>query len=178
MVRVYLGRMTFLDPQIDGEHKAIIHSIDKVILCDTEETASEVGERMLDVCESYFIPSLYRGEVEYECDVPQINPRSRGYIGDPSVGKHIIFAMNTGLGEIHGNHELRDYKTYDPEKGIQMPSVEELMERFSRDVMDWSLPLPYLSTNRESLEDVELFALKSPTNPYERNKNFRRGKKK
>lgn len=176
MVTLYLGSMTFFDPQIDGVNKTIVHSIDKVILCDNIDTAGEVGERMLDVCEAYFIPSVYSGEVEYECEIPQINPRSRGYVGDPSVGKHIIFAMHGGLGDIHGNHGLIDYKTHDSEKGIQMPSIDEIMKNFPMDIMDWNLNLPIPIIPTERFEE-QFFEEKSPTNPYARNKNFRRGKK-
>ena len=67
-VKLILGNITFLDPQIDGEHKAIVHEVSGVIECPDEDTAMKIGEDMLCVaCESYLVPTTYSGEIEYEC---------------------------------------------------------------------------------------------------------------
>jgi hypothetical protein len=59
-VILLLGDFTFLNPQTDGKTEAIINRIDRVMLCDDEDSASEIGEEQLeDGCESYLVPSSY-----------------------------------------------------------------------------------------------------------------------
>ncbi len=66
MVKLLVGDFTFLDPQIDGEHKCIINQIDDIITCPNEDIASETGEELLDFYESYLVIPSYSGEIEYE----------------------------------------------------------------------------------------------------------------
>ena len=66
MVKLLLGEFTFLDPQIDGEHKAIIHRIDEVIEYPNEDIAMKTGEELLDFYESYLVLGSYGGELEYD----------------------------------------------------------------------------------------------------------------
>jgi len=66
MVKLLLGEFIFLDPQIDGEHKAIINRIDEVIECPNEDIASERGEELLDFYDSYLVLGSYGGELEYD----------------------------------------------------------------------------------------------------------------
>lgn len=65
-IYVILGHMTFLDPVLDGEHKAIIHTISEVKGFATQDEAEEYGEESLNTkCESYLIPQAYNGVIEY-----------------------------------------------------------------------------------------------------------------
>jgi len=73
MVRLLLGEFTFLDEQNDGEYKAIIHRIDKVINCENEDKASELGDEMLDEFESYLVPTSYNGKI----DMSELEPMSK-----------------------------------------------------------------------------------------------------
>jgi hypothetical protein len=66
MAKLLLGQITFFDPQIDGEHKAIIHRIDEVIEYPNEDIAMENGEELLDFYESYLVLGTYTGELEYD----------------------------------------------------------------------------------------------------------------
>ena len=66
MAKLLLGEFTFLDPQIDGEHKCIVHKVDKEIEFNNEDIACEVGEMMLSQYEGYLVLPTYQGEVEYE----------------------------------------------------------------------------------------------------------------
>lgn len=61
-----LGSITFLDPQIDWEHKAIIDRIETVVNCTDFDNASKIGEELISNCmyESYLIPKEYTGEIE------------------------------------------------------------------------------------------------------------------
>jgi len=69
-VKVLLGSMTFLDPQLgDEKYKTIVHKIDKVVMVD-EDKVNEFCESALDEHESYLIPEYYNCEVEYECEIP------------------------------------------------------------------------------------------------------------
>ncbi len=65
-VKLLVGNFTFLDPQIDGEDKTIIHEILGVFECRDEDHASEMGEELLEEFESYLVPSVYGGEIIYE----------------------------------------------------------------------------------------------------------------
>ncbi len=58
-----LGDITFLDPIIDGEHKAIINRIDEIKVFVTVEQAEKYGEEQLDNFESYLVPQSYKGEI-------------------------------------------------------------------------------------------------------------------
>ena len=58
-----LGDFTFLDPIIDGEHKAIINRIDEIKTFKTVEEAGQYGEESLDEFESYLIPQVYQGVI-------------------------------------------------------------------------------------------------------------------
>lgn len=59
-VILLLGDFTFLNPQTDGKTETIINRIDRVMVCDDEDSASEIGEEQLeDGCESYLVPSSY-----------------------------------------------------------------------------------------------------------------------
>ena len=58
-----LGDFTFLDPILDGEHKAIINRIDEIKTFKTVEEAEQYGEESLDEFESYLIPQVYQGVI-------------------------------------------------------------------------------------------------------------------
>lgn len=68
MVHLILGNITFLDPQIDGEHKAIVHRIDKTLEFIDSDLAELNGEKYLDNFEAYLVPSSYKGDIEYLMD--------------------------------------------------------------------------------------------------------------
>ena len=63
MIYLMLGDFTFLDPIIDGEHKAIINRIDEIKTFKTVEEAEQYGEESLDEFESYLIPQVYQGVI-------------------------------------------------------------------------------------------------------------------
>lgn len=65
-VKLLVGDFTFLDRQIDGEHKTIINDVSGVFTCLNEESALELGENMLEFFESYLVLPTYTGEIEYE----------------------------------------------------------------------------------------------------------------
>ena len=65
-----LGNITFLDRQIDNETKAIVNTIDKVLVV-SEAGAEEIGELMLDTYESYLIPSMYNHTIDWNGLKPQ-----------------------------------------------------------------------------------------------------------
>ena len=79
-MKLILGNITFLDRQIDGIHKAIVHEVHGVIDCGSEEQACRIGEDLVNEFESYIVPEVYTGIVEYEClascsfDVSELNP--------------------------------------------------------------------------------------------------------
>lgn len=60
-----LGDFTFLDPQIDGEQKCIIHKIYSSSKFESEDEASEKGEELLDIFTSYLVLPTYGGEIEF-----------------------------------------------------------------------------------------------------------------
>lgn len=62
-VYLMLGNITFLDPIIDGEHKAIINRIDEIKVFVTVEQAEKYGEEQLDNFESYLVPQAYNGVI-------------------------------------------------------------------------------------------------------------------
>jgi len=62
-VYLMLGDFTFLDPIIDGEHKAIINRIDEIKVFITVEQAEKYGEEQLDNFESYLVPQAYNGVI-------------------------------------------------------------------------------------------------------------------
>ena len=49
----------------DGK-KALIHGIDALIMCESQETAIEIGELHCNEYDSYVVPSKFLGEVAYE----------------------------------------------------------------------------------------------------------------
>jgi len=64
LIYVMLGHMTFLDPVLDGEHKAIIHRIDEIKGFYHLVEAEQYGEDSLHTkCESYLIPQAYNGVI-------------------------------------------------------------------------------------------------------------------
>ena len=63
MTYLMLGDFTFLDPILDGEHKAIINRIDEIKTFKTVEEAEQYGEESLDEFESYLIPQVYQGVI-------------------------------------------------------------------------------------------------------------------
>lgn len=63
MIYLMLGDFTFLDPMIDGEHKAIINRIDEIKTFNTVDEAEEYGEEQLDNFESYLVPQAYNGVI-------------------------------------------------------------------------------------------------------------------
>ncbi len=63
-VKLIMGHISFLEEEIDGEFKAIIHQINAVFHYATEDEACEAGENMLSDYESYLVPSSYRGEID------------------------------------------------------------------------------------------------------------------
>jgi hypothetical protein len=65
MVKLLLGNFTFLDEEIDGKLKCIIHIIDGVIYCNSEDQAYEIGENLLEYYESYLVLPTYKGEIEF-----------------------------------------------------------------------------------------------------------------
>jgi len=71
MIPLIFGRITFLDPVIDGKLKATIHSIDEVVFCKDMERAETLGEEGLKAHDAYLIPSKYSGEIVYECPKPE-----------------------------------------------------------------------------------------------------------
>lgn len=66
MAKLLLGEFTFLDPQIDGEHKCIVVSVDAVLDCPDTDLAEEIGEKLLDTYESYLVLPTYNGKLEYQ----------------------------------------------------------------------------------------------------------------
>jgi hypothetical protein len=64
--KVLVGDFTFLDPQIDGEHKCIINEVQGVLTCTNEDIANETGEKLLEMYESYLVLPSYGGEIEYD----------------------------------------------------------------------------------------------------------------
>jgi hypothetical protein len=66
-MKLIIGIITFLDPQIDGVNKAIVHEVHGVLNCGSGEQAQRIGENLLDEFESYIIPEIYDGEIEWEC---------------------------------------------------------------------------------------------------------------
>ena len=59
-VLLILGDFTFLDKRIDGKLCAITKRIDKIMLCNNEDEAGELGEQGLeDGSEGYLIPISY-----------------------------------------------------------------------------------------------------------------------
>jgi len=66
MVKLLVGDFTFLDPQIDGEHKAIINEVCAVLDCTNTDIAEEIGEKLLDTYESYLVLPTYNGKLEYQ----------------------------------------------------------------------------------------------------------------
>jgi hypothetical protein len=97
MVRLLLGEFSFLDEQNDGEYKAIIHRIDKVINCENEDKASELGDEMLDEFESYLVPTSYNGKI----DMSELEPMSK-YFAESSYDfedkdkEHIVIVSVIG----------------------------------------------------------------------------------
>ena len=63
-VKLLMGQFSFLEEEIDGVFKAIIHTIDAVFEYDTEDEACEAGENMLSDYESYLVPASYKGEID------------------------------------------------------------------------------------------------------------------
>lgn len=61
--KVIVGNITFLDPQIDGEHKAIINEVGGIYHIVGEDKANEVGEHMLKYFDSYMVLPSYKGEI-------------------------------------------------------------------------------------------------------------------
>tara|TARA_R110000744_G_scaffold7342_2_gene25293 strand:- start:8477 stop:8695 length:219 start_codon:yes stop_codon:yes gene_type:complete len=64
MTTLLLGSFSFLDIQNDGELKAIIHRIDKVVSCDDENEAERLGEACLCDFDSYLVPTSYSGSID------------------------------------------------------------------------------------------------------------------
>lgn len=71
MIPLIFGYITFLDPILDGQQKAIVHSIDEVVQCENSERAEILGEEGLETHDAYLIPSEYSGEIVYECEKPE-----------------------------------------------------------------------------------------------------------
>ncbi len=63
-VKLLMGQFSFLEENIDGVFKAIIHQINGVFECDTIDEAEELGEAMLSDYESYLVPASYKGEID------------------------------------------------------------------------------------------------------------------
>ncbi len=63
-VKLLMGQFSFLEEEIDGVFKAIIHTIYAVFEYDTEDEACEAGENMLSDYESYLVPASYKGEID------------------------------------------------------------------------------------------------------------------
>lgn len=61
--KVIVGNITFLDPQIDGEHKAIINEVGGIYHIVGEDKANQVGEDMLKYFDSYLVLPSYKGEI-------------------------------------------------------------------------------------------------------------------
>ena len=61
--KVIVGNITFLDPQIDGEHKAIINEVGGIYHIIGEDKANQVGEDMLKYFDSYMVLPSYKGEI-------------------------------------------------------------------------------------------------------------------
>ena len=61
--KVIVGNITFLDPQIDGEHKAIINEVGGIYHIVGEDKANKVGEDMLKYFDSYMVLPSYKGEI-------------------------------------------------------------------------------------------------------------------
>lgn len=62
-LKALVGNITFLDPQIDGQHVAIVE-LDKCQEWDVIED-DEAIEGLLAHGEAYLIPELYSGEIRY-----------------------------------------------------------------------------------------------------------------
>jgi hypothetical protein len=73
-----IGNITFhhlVDEELElfknpnAERKALVHDIECIVECESEDEAGELGEDALcNCCESYVIPSVFNGEVVYECE--------------------------------------------------------------------------------------------------------------
>lgn len=71
-MKLILGNITF-EGQIGKGAKATVHEVFGVIDCskamfaDPKETALSIGEELCNEFQSYIIPEIYDGEIEYEC---------------------------------------------------------------------------------------------------------------
>lgn len=63
MVKLLLGKFSFLNIEENGKQEAIIHEIQSIVECETTEEAEELGEKYLVVYDSYLIPELYEGSI-------------------------------------------------------------------------------------------------------------------
>ena len=52
----------FSDPE--GE-KALVHRVDAIIMCDSEDDAAKIGDDMVSMFDSYLIPESFSGEIVY-----------------------------------------------------------------------------------------------------------------
>ncbi len=71
--KVIVGDITFLDPQIDGEHKAIINQVGGIYYIVGEDKANQVGEEMLKYFDSYMVLPSYKGEVVIDDKLKHLN---------------------------------------------------------------------------------------------------------
>ena len=53
----------FSDPE--GE-KALVHHVDAIIMCESEDDAAKIGDDMVNMFDSYLIPESFSGEIVYE----------------------------------------------------------------------------------------------------------------
>lgn len=60
-IKLITGNIIF-----ENDSKAIVPKDHNIIMCDTENEACELGEQMLDECEAYLVPSVYKGEIIFE----------------------------------------------------------------------------------------------------------------
>jgi hypothetical protein len=52
----------------DTEQKALIHEIDKVVVCDTQVEADNIVDELESSFDSWLLPTQFKGEIIYEAD--------------------------------------------------------------------------------------------------------------
>lgn len=54
----------------NNEQKALVHSIEKVIECVDRKEADNLVDELENVYESWLMPSVFKGEIVFECEIP------------------------------------------------------------------------------------------------------------
>lgn len=67
-VLLILGNISF------EENKAIVHEIHGLLYLD-KKSAIETGENLCNELQSYLIPSIFQGMIEYECNPEIVTPQ-------------------------------------------------------------------------------------------------------